>query len=247
MYKFVIIGALFAATALAAPAERPNEPSMVDEAFKLYSSCSAESDLMVCLKLRALRFVEKYKRAVEIPVFDGFKIVQTEEAKNSRADNARSLKDFDESTLPAEPEAKEAVVDQALVDTTTKFLSTHTVELSVPEEISRSFDEARGKKKKIVKSLVPILLFLKLKAAAILPIILGSLALIAFKALFIGKIALIVSAILGLQKLLSQKHQSYEVVAHPVHGYSHEEHHDHHGWARSSGSDLAYNAYKPSK
>lgn len=69
----------------------------------------------------------------------------------------------------------------------------------------------------------------------------------AFKALVIGKIALIISLIIGLQKLLAYKHTGYDIVAHPVHTYGHEEHHDHHGWARSSGSDLAYKAYKPSE
>lgn len=107
---------------------------------------------------------------------------------------------------------------------------------------------ARGKKKKIVKSLLPILLLLKLKAAALIPIALGALALIAVKALIIGKIALVISLIIALQKLLAYKSQSYEVVAHPVHDYGHEVHHDHHGWARSAaGSDLAYNAYKPAE
>lgn len=62
----------------------------------------------------------------------------------SRADNARSLNDI-ESTLPAETEAKEAAIDQALVDRAAKFLSTHTVELSLPEEVSRSFDEGKIK------------------------------------------------------------------------------------------------------
>lgn len=60
----------------------------------------------------------------------------------SRADNARSLNDI-ESTLPAETEAKEAAIDQAIFDRTAKFLSTHTVELSLPEEVSRSFDEGK--------------------------------------------------------------------------------------------------------
>jgi len=60
----------------------------------------------------------------------------------SRADNARSLNDI-ESTLPAESEAKEAVIDQAIVDRAARFLSTHTVELSLPEEVSRSFDEGK--------------------------------------------------------------------------------------------------------
>lgn len=117
----------------------------------------------------------------------------------------------------------------------------------IGELIFRNYVSARGKKKKIVKSLLPILLLLKLKAAALIPIALGALALIAFKALIIGKIALIISLIIGLQKLLAYKSQSYEVVAHPV-DYGHDVHHDHHGWARASaGSDLAYKAYKPSE
>lgn len=61
---------------------------------------------------------------------------------SSRADNARSLNDI-ESSLPAETEAKEAAVDEALVDRAAKFLSTHTVELSLPEDVSRSFDEGK--------------------------------------------------------------------------------------------------------
>ncbi|GAB1865651.1 Osiris 9 [Camponotus japonicus] len=250
MYKLAIIGALFVVSTLAAPASQDAEvapPSIIEEALDVYGSCSGESNVAVCLKLKALRYVDRVVRSADIEVFDGFKIVQTEEAKNSRADNARSLNDI-ENTLPAETEAKEAAIDQALVDRAAKFLSTHTVELSLPEDVARSFDEARGKKKKIVKSLLPILLLLKLKAAALIPIALGALALIAVKALIIGKIALVISLIIALQKLLAYKSQSYEVVAHPVHDYGHEVHHDHHGWARSaSGSDLAYNAYKPAE
>ncbi|XP_076240681.1 DUF1676 domain-containing protein Osi9 [Calliopsis andreniformis] len=247
MFKYVVLATLLVASAFAAPAAQDAaQPSILEEALDVYASCSGEEDLSVCLKLKALRFVDRAARSADIEIADGFKIVQTEEAKNSRADNARSLNDI-ESSLPAEIEAKEAAINDALYDRAAKFLSTHTVELSLPEEVSRSFDEARGKKKKIVKSLLPILLLLKLKAAALIPIALGALALLALKALVIGKIALIVSAIIALQKLFANKHQSYEVVAHPVHSYGHEEHHDHHGWARSAGSDLAYNAYKPSE
>lgn len=62
--------------------------------------------------------------------------------RSSRADNGRSLNDI-ESSLPAEAGAKEAVIDQAILDRTAKFLSTHTVELSLPEDVSRSFDEGK--------------------------------------------------------------------------------------------------------
>lgn len=61
-----------------------------------------------------------------------------------------------------------------------------------------------------------------LKAAALLPLALGAIALIAGKALLVGKIALVISAIIGLKKLLGgqQKHVTYEVVAHPHHSSS---------------------------
>ncbi|KAH0557704.1 hypothetical protein KQX54_010501 [Cotesia glomerata] len=214
--------------------------SLLEDAVDVYASCASEPDVSVCLKLKALRFVDRVARSADISIVDGLKIVQTEEAKRSRADNARSLNDI-EASLPTEMEAREAAVDEALVDRAGKFLSTHTVELSLPEEVSRSFDEARGKKKKLAKTLMPLLFLLKMKFAILMPIVLGALALLAFKALVIGKIALIISAILGLQKLWANKnHQSYEVVAHPAH------HEEHHGWGRSAtGAELAYSAYKP--
>jgi len=107
-----------------------------------------------------------------------------------------------------------------------------------------------------------------LKAAALLPLALGAIAMIAGKALLVGKIALVISAIIGLKKLLGshQKHVTYEVVSHPHHSSSHISHDDHsgygggggdlgggygssgHGWARSLPQDaheIAYRAHQP--
>lgn len=113
---------------------------------------------------------------------------------------------------------------------------------------------------------------LALKAAALLPLALGAIAAIAGKALLVGKIALVISAIIGLKKLLSSsgKHVTYEVVSHPHHSSSHIVSHDEghggyggggadyggggysggsgHGWARSlpqDGHELAYRAHQP--
>lgn len=103
---------------------------------------------------------------------------------------------------------------------------------------------ARGKKKKAAKILLPLLLLLKLKAAALIPLALGALALLALKALIVGKLALVLAGLIGLQKLLGQKQstQSYEVVAHPHYTEEHA-----HGWGRSADDahELVYNAYEP--
>lgn len=106
---------------------------------------------------------------------------------------------------------------------------------------------ARGKGKKSKKFLLPLLLLLKLKAAALLPLAIGFLALISFKALIIGKLALILSGIIALKKLLEGKHsQSYEVVAHPHHSYSSSYGgDDHHGAFRRSvdAQKMAFSAH----
>jgi hypothetical protein len=101
--------------------------------------------------------------------------------------------------------------------------------------------------------LLPLLLLFKLKAAALIPLALGGLALLALKALLVGKLALLLAGLIGLQKLLGNKQntQTYEVVAHPH--YTHSSYGDEHGhghYARalpdSDSNDphqLAYRAY----
>lgn len=107
-----------------------------------------------------------------------------------------------------------------------------------------NYSAARGKVKKGKKYLFPLLMLMKLKAAALLPLAIGVLALISLKALVIGKLALILSGIIGLKKLLEGKHHGgYEVVAHPSHhSYSYEDPH-HTTYRRSiEAQKLAYNA-----
>lgn len=102
---------------------------------------------------------------------------------------------------------------------------------------------ARGKGKKTKKLLLPLLLLFKLKAAALLPLVLGFLALIAFKALIIGKLALLLSGIIGLKKLFESKHssQNYEVVAHPHTSF---DEHGHYGRAMNDAHNMAYAAHQ---
>lgn len=89
MFKLAIVSALFVVSAcLAAPAAQDEAaaasppPSILEEALDVYASCSGESSVGVCLKLKALRYVDRAARSADIEIIDGFKIVQTEEAKN---------------------------------------------------------------------------------------------------------------------------------------------------------------------
>lgn len=68
------------------------------------------------------------------------------------------------------------------------------------------------------KLVVPLLMGLKMKAAILIPLGLMTLALLAGKALLVGKIALMLSIIIGLKNLTSSSQKnsvSYEIVPHP--------------------------------
>jgi len=75
-----VVSAFAAPTSQDAAAAPP--PSIFEEVLDVYASCSGESSIMVCLKMKALRYVDRVARSADIEIIDGFKIVQTEEAKN---------------------------------------------------------------------------------------------------------------------------------------------------------------------
>ncbi|EDS30693.1 osiris 9 [Culex quinquefasciatus] len=233
MKQFVVLFAVLAVAA-AAPSETDG---LLSSALKFVKDCGDKS-MVLCVKERALQYVDNVQGNIEVT--EGITLVETEKPATGR-----SLNEVD---LPAEPEARESEIDSLLVDRAARFLGSHTLQFSVPKEsiadMQRSLDEARGKKKKVKKLLLPLLLLFKLKAAALLPLAIGFLALIAFKALIVGKIALILSAIIGLKKLFDKKpEQSYEVVAHPHYSHS-TSFDDHHGYARSlDAQNLAYAAH----
>lgn len=79
---------------------------------------------------------------------------------------------------------------------------------AIPEEVKSSVrslvSEARGKKKKILKHLLPIFGLVKLKLAALAVVAIFAIGAIAKKALVIAVIALLLSKVLLIKKLLSK-------------------------------------------
>jgi len=78
--------------------------------------------------------------------------------------------------------------------------------------------------------------------AAILPFAIGKIALIAGKALLFGKIALVLSLIVVLQKILSKQHEktvTYEVI--PQH--HHEVHGGHDSYGSAGAADIPSGGY----
>lgn len=240
----------------------------------IYSDC-LRKDSVHCVKYKLFSIVDKIlDKRDTFAITDGVTVVKTpgtadqEGAPRGLNDGASlesmvlgRLQNFLQShTIKVELKGSDIVnavssTSRALQNASTNILSDGSND-----------DEARGKGKKKAKLLGPLLMAVALKGAALIPLALGAIALIAGKALLIGKIALVLSAIIGLKKLLSQeKHVTYEVVAHPHHTSSHSSSHgdavggsgyssdvgsygaggSSHGWGRSlNAQDIAYNAYK---
>ncbi|CAG4970425.1 unnamed protein product [Colias eurytheme] len=223
------------AAARAMPAlEKDNEPSVVGNVLGVVKECF-DGDVSLCLKEKALKYVETISSAREMNLAEGVTLLGTGSPRSARA----------YEPLADEPKAREAQVESRLVDIAAEFLENHVIEFRMPssavEGMKRSLEEARGKKKKL-KQLLPLLALAKLKIMALIPLFLGIIAFAAAKAVLLAKVALLVAGIIALKKLLASKHHetSYEVVAHP----HHEEHYasSGHGWGRSidEAQNLAY-------
>ncbi|XP_011163935.1 uncharacterized protein LOC105198793 isoform X1 [Solenopsis invicta] len=256
---------------LALPTSDKANGSENDLVASIYTDCLKKESIS-CIKYKVFTFVDKMLADKEdITLSEGITVVKTSNAEGEGA--PRSIESNDLDTL--------------LFDRLGRFLRTHSVKVDLKgsdilgaiESAGRGFEdfndnavESRGKKKKAQKILGPLMMAMALKAAALLPLALGAIAMIAGKALLVGKIALVISAIIGLKKLLGshQKHVTYEVVSHPHHSTSHVSHDDHggyggggdfggggggggygssgHGWARSLPQDaheIAYRAHQP--
>ncbi|XP_046753577.1 uncharacterized protein LOC124416494 [Diprion similis] len=234
MYKvLVLVFAVVAVTALPASNEKTGNED--DPISSMYSDC-LNKESVNCVKSKVVSAIDKMLTDKDdIYLSDGITIVKT---SNAKEDPPRSIEATD--------------VDTLLFDRLGRFLRTHTVKVDLKgrdilgvvesagrslEDISDSVGDARGKKKKAAKILGPLLMIMAMKMAALIPLAMGAIALIAGKALLIGKIALLISAIIGLKKLLGgqQKTVTYEVVSHPHHSSSHVSHDDPHGGGGGGG------------
>jgi hypothetical protein len=194
----------------------------------IYSDC-LRKDSVSCVKYKLFSFVDKMMGARDtFALTEGVTVVKVPGTEQEGAPRSINADDSVESLIMSRVQS---------------FLQSHTIKVELKgadvvsavsstgralEDVSENIfgddeqGEGRGKKKKAAKILGPLIAMIALKAAALLPLLLGAIALIAGKALLIGKIALVLSAVIGLKKLLSQeKHVTYEVVAHPHHTSSH--------------------------
>lgn len=190
---------------------------------RLYDECEKADEILKCFKIQAVKLVDRAARMEALPIFDGVSLVRIPESGRAFPS---SIPDGDLNSLSSDE------VDKLLNLATSKLIQTHRVRISpnsVGSDLGRSLSEARGKLKKMIG---PILAGVAIKGG-FLAIAFQAIALIAGKALLIGKIALLLSAIIGLKKLVAggEAHEktTYEIVKHPQVSQSHTYSSSHYG------------------
>ncbi|CAG4970415.1 unnamed protein product [Colias eurytheme] len=203
-----------------------------------------DNDTSLCLKEKALKLTEKLAITKDVNLLEGLTLVNT--------GSVRSARSYEQ--LSADPKERESQLEERIVENVGDFLDNHVLQLRLSDDSgeSRGLDEeGRGKKKKNkkkLKQLLPILLLLKLKMAALIPLFLGIIAFVAVKAVFLGKIAFAVNAISLIRRLLSKNNKDHSsggaISFAPAHteehpGYSYE---PAQGWSRkvNDAQSMAY-------
>lgn len=190
---------------------------------RMYDNCERSQEIIKCFKIQAVKLVDRAARMDTLPIFDGVSLARN--AERGRAFPS-SVPEGDLNSLTSDE------VDKLLNLASSKLMQTHRVIFSpksIGVDIGRAFNEARGKLKKMIG---PILAGVAIKGTFV-AMAFQAIALIAGKALLIGKIALLLSAIIGLKKLVAggEAHEktTYEIVKHPQVSQSHTYSSSHYG------------------
>ncbi|XP_014241354.1 uncharacterized protein LOC106662064 [Cimex lectularius] len=204
--------------------------------YRSLEKCNEKgNDLGTCLRLKAVTMLDRALDSESPVVINDF-LSLTPDKNAPRNETARSESEIS-SNLPADPEKKDSKLDEMIADKMTRFLQSRSLQFTVP-----AADIVEGRKKS--KKGGPILMAALAMGGMMVQMAMGKIALLAGKALLIGKMALLLSAIIGLKKLVGGGGggESHQVVYAEGHGGGHSGG----GWGRSYerevAQDMAYHA-----
>nr|XP_034179402.1 uncharacterized protein LOC117603916 [Osmia lignaria] len=214
--KCVIVLLACSAVCCASSATK-DEDSFVDKGvramYRVYEDCQTRNiAISPCLKKKAIAFFERLGRMHILPLSENFELIRTAEVTTKSSVNEL------EASLGRTVTGKDEILNEILLDRVASLLNSFNIQIRLPKttpgELKRGMEEGRGKMKKMMGMMM---MGFAMKMMMI-PLALGVLFLLAGKALIVSKIALVLSLIIGLKKLLSQKQG-----------------HDHGGWQQGGG------------
>uniref|UniRef100_A0A6V7LFR1 Protein osiris 12 n=1 Tax=Bracon brevicornis TaxID=1563983 RepID=A0A6V7LFR1_9HYME len=167
--------------------------------YRIYETCQqTNGGAIPCLKKKAITFIDRLGRIDSLPITDSLELV--------RAPGTTYTPTSDIDSLGRSGASKDDMLTEMLFERISSLMNGYNVQIRLPktssDELQRSMVEGRGKMKKMMGMMMT---GMAMKMAAMVPLAMGALFLLAGKALIISKIALVLSMIIGLKKLLSQK------------------------------------------
>lgn len=126
---------LFCGTA--AYASEGFEDASTRVALKVYEDCSASEDFYVCLKKKAVTFLDRLGRAEKFSISDSVKIVRVADAPVQKDEVTEAKLD---EILPRSADAKNAALTEMLSEKISDFLKSRTVEISLPRAFAEDDD-----------------------------------------------------------------------------------------------------------
>ncbi|KAL1137699.1 hypothetical protein AAG570_009395 [Ranatra chinensis] len=202
--------------------------------YKSLEKCSRGAELGHCLRVKAVTLLDR-ALSLQTPLrITEFVSLGRDPTDRETAPPPQSENQLEASLLPLDSEKKNDVLDDMIADRLTTFLKTRTLQFSLPADLIEG-NIANGRKKKGKGGM--LMMAAMAMGGMMLQMVMGKIAMVAGKALLVGKMALLLSAIIGLKKLLgsSSGGDSHQVV------YATESHSGGGGWSRAL--EMAYRAH----
>ncbi|XP_043655131.1 uncharacterized protein LOC122621357 isoform X2 [Drosophila teissieri] len=189
------------------------------------SKCASGQDSMACIKERAMRFVDN------VISKDSFQVSNLEVRSNgektkpineARASSADGFLDAIENYIRGHDVSMDLPLADAKVTVSARNLVNNQLSLNLQlngDDGDEGTDvEARGKKHRLRKLAMPILVLILLKAITVIPMAIGILKIKAFNALALGFFSFIVSVGLAIfqlcKKIAHDHHHTAHITAH---------------------------------
>ncbi|KAJ8972946.1 hypothetical protein NQ317_004370 [Molorchus minor] len=211
MTKIVLVFILCVATIFA---EETFETVGVRVALKIYDDCSKSDGFAYCLKKKAVVFLDRFSRMDKLAVTDG---VIIKRAYDKPKDDNNITEEQLENILPRSSDTKDAALNSMLLEKAANFVNSRTLEITVPKFSADVLGIGEGRKggggggsggggKGGMKGMMGgMMMGIAAKMAAMIPVAIAGLFLLAGKALITAKIALLLSGIIAIKKLFASK------------------------------------------
>ncbi|KAH8265398.1 hypothetical protein KR038_005863 [Drosophila bunnanda] len=205
VFAIACVTLLAASCAFAAPSVQDNRlegDNTLGRAARYLGACLESDDMATCLAVKGITALNRAARSNNIELASGVTFQRDPASPVSRTGKSLSEQDV-YAELPQNADERTGRLVDLAISSATDFLSSHNLEFKLPAEttqqVARALDEGRGKIKKMIG---PLALAIGAKLFAVIPLVLGFLALLTFKAVIVAKIAFFLAILVGGSRLL---------------------------------------------